>query len=240
MNKDEKLAYQFLKYSGFKNIIHEPDGNIPPDFLCDLKIAVEVRRLNQHIDYNNNQKPIEELNFRLIPRINELFKSLNKDFKGNSIAVSIRFKRPLSVNSKLVSSVKSILYKNIPFEGKTKIIDINPNLQFKLYNSTQKLSKSIMVGSIHDMDGGGSIVSIIQENLKLVLAEKERKVKPFLKKYKSWWLILCNHIWDNLDVLDIRQINDFPSFETFFDRIILISPYDFRNSIEINIVKACA
>ncbi|MEK0338505.1 MAG: hypothetical protein QQN41_13835, partial [Nitrosopumilus sp.] len=68
MNRDEKIANNYLKQQDFSQIVYEPDGNISPDFLLDNSIAVEVRRLNQHQLVNGVYKPIEELDYKLIPR----------------------------------------------------------------------------------------------------------------------------------------------------------------------------
>lgn len=240
MNNDEKIAYQFLKHYGFKEIKFEPDGNIPPDFFCDAKIAVEVRRLNIHIKQNNKQNPIEELYYKLMPKLIQVFKEIKNDFQGNTVLVSIKYKRPLNVNSKLINLIKSKLHESIPFNVKSKFVSITQNLSFRLYNSTKNSSQSIKIGSIMDMDTGISIVSNIYENLKIALIEKEKKVKPFLNKYNLWWLILINHIWDNLDEMDIKQIHDCPDIKTIFNRIILLSPNDFKKIVEIKINKASA
>jgi hypothetical protein len=48
MDQSEKVAYQYLSSCGFRDIVYEPDGNIPPDFLVNDSVAVEVRRLNQN------------------------------------------------------------------------------------------------------------------------------------------------------------------------------------------------
>ena len=45
MDTSEKIAYDFLLHQGFKSIVYEPDGNVPPDFLADGRVAIEVRRL---------------------------------------------------------------------------------------------------------------------------------------------------------------------------------------------------
>jgi len=44
MDEAEMLSEAFLRSRGFKAVVYEPDGNIPPDFLCDTRVAVEVRR----------------------------------------------------------------------------------------------------------------------------------------------------------------------------------------------------
>ncbi len=48
MDTSESLVRDFLLYRGYADIVYEPDGNVPPDFLIDGRIAVEVRRLNQN------------------------------------------------------------------------------------------------------------------------------------------------------------------------------------------------
>src|SRR5258708_3953937 len=52
MDTAEKHILNHLQYRGYCDIIHEPDGKIPPDFSVEGRIAVEVRRLNA--DDNTN------------------------------------------------------------------------------------------------------------------------------------------------------------------------------------------
>jgi hypothetical protein len=42
MKREEKIANDYFISEGFNKIQHEPDGNIPPDFLLNDSIAVEV------------------------------------------------------------------------------------------------------------------------------------------------------------------------------------------------------
>lgn len=236
MNKDEELANKYLIIEGFKNIIFEPDGNTPPDFLCDSEIAVEVRRLNKHINYNDSLKPIEELRSRLIPKFYKLLEEIESDFETYSIIVSLRYERPLKADKHLIKLIKSALYENIPFPEKTKILDITKNLQIQLFNSNLKFTKPILLGAINDRNVGGSVVSMIRENLGIVINEKNIKVQPYLDNHKTWWLILVNRVWDDLDDVDKQHIDGFPKFDSVFDRIILISPNN-TDKIEINNIK---
>lgn len=51
MDKAEHAAKRFLDSTGLGTFLHEPDGNVPPDFaLEDRSVGVEVRRLNQQIE----------------------------------------------------------------------------------------------------------------------------------------------------------------------------------------------
>ncbi len=58
MDRTEKLVSEHLAHRGYKYVVYEPDGNIPPDFLVDGSIAIEVRRLNQnHFDGQDAKGP---------------------------------------------------------------------------------------------------------------------------------------------------------------------------------------
>ena len=61
MKSEEKLAKLHLEHIGCMSILYEPDGNIPPDFLVNGEIAVEVRRLNQHFKNGDAVEPLEDL-----------------------------------------------------------------------------------------------------------------------------------------------------------------------------------
>jgi hypothetical protein len=50
MDDSEKLVEIYLKNIGFNDVRYETDGNFPPDFVADGRIAVKVRRLNQNFD----------------------------------------------------------------------------------------------------------------------------------------------------------------------------------------------
>lgn len=50
LDSSERLVEAYLKGLAFQDVRYEPDGNVPPDFLCDGRVAVEVRRLNQNHD----------------------------------------------------------------------------------------------------------------------------------------------------------------------------------------------
>jgi len=224
MNQDEKIAYDYLVHENYSSIVYEPDGNIPPDFLVNNKIAIEVRRLNQHKLVNGVYKPIEELGFKLIPRIAKTLKELETNDFESSILVTVYYQRPLKVNTKLLNKLKTEIKNKLPLTTKEIKIDIDYNLQLKLYQSKLKFSSSISIGAIHDLDGGGFVVSNIYDNLKLILKEKKRKTLPYHEKYKTWWLILIDYIGYNLDKVDIQQLNSAPRLKTIFNKVLLLSP----------------
>lgn len=57
MNNDEAIVKRFLE-NQFLKVTHEPDRNIPPDFLVNDEIAIEVRRLNQNYTRINGKSKV--------------------------------------------------------------------------------------------------------------------------------------------------------------------------------------
>ena len=57
MKFEERIAKEYFEFKEYDNVIFEPIGNTPPDFLINDSIAVEVRRLNKfHLG-----KPLEKI-----------------------------------------------------------------------------------------------------------------------------------------------------------------------------------
>lgn len=94
MKHEEKLAEQYLKSKGFI-CKYEPDGNIPPDFLIDNTIAIEVRRLNQNSKNGENIEGLEDLQFRLRNKVKGLLSKIKSKKSTRSFLVSYFYMRPL-------------------------------------------------------------------------------------------------------------------------------------------------
>jgi hypothetical protein len=97
MDQSETWAKDYLIYRGFKSddVLFEPDGNVPPDFLVEGRIAVEVRRLNQHWESaSGDLQPMEELSIPLLIRLRKLLDSFGLPTNGVSWYVVHRFGRP--------------------------------------------------------------------------------------------------------------------------------------------------
>jgi len=240
MKWDEKIAQKWLKSQGYTNIKFEPDGNVPPDFSLNNIIGIEVRRLNQHLNKNGNNIPIEDLEFKLIPRIRTFLKQIKNKNYTNSIFLSIRYNRPLKVDKVLLGQIKEKILLNIEILNKELTFEVNDNLELKLFRSDLKLEDYIQIGSYSDRDSGGFIVSIIYENLSLILSEKDEKIRNYRNKYNFWWLLLIDRIGYGLDGMDIKQLNELPRLTTYFDKVVLVSPIDISKSYEISIKKSNA
>lgn len=124
MNQDEKIAEKYLK-KYHKNVIFEPDGNIPPDFLIEDCIGVEVRRLNQQYYLEDGKaKGLREMAIPLQDRIEEVLSSYAVEIDGNNFWVGLRYERDkgkLHVSERMIREAIDAFQKQneiIPFEYK--------------------------------------------------------------------------------------------------------------------------
>ena len=69
-----------------------------------------------------------------------------------------------------------------------------------------------------------SSICVAQENHlefpKLVIREKEQKIKPYIRNYDFWWLILVDLIGHGLREYDMDQLNGLTVEQNIFDKII--------------------
>lgn len=238
MKREEQIVKSYLESKGMHGILYEPDGNIPPDFKFNGEIAVEVRRLNQNILIGKNLFPIEELDFSLIPKLEQLFKKITVNHFDHSIFVSVRYCRPLKPSSILMIEIKKRVLESLKLIDKELLIEINKNLHLKLYRSTLKLDDYISIGAISDLDTGGFVVDIMRRNIQIAITEKNRKVMPYYSRYRFWWLILVDYIGLSLNEIDYKQLNSSHGFETVFDKVIIVSSLDYKNAHELLLKKA--
>ena len=76
MDSSERIVLEYLFYRGFKSVVYEPDGNVPPDFLVNGRIAVEVRRLNQHKETAAGPRGLEQVAYPLDAKFRRLLATL--------------------------------------------------------------------------------------------------------------------------------------------------------------------
>lgn len=234
MKREEKIANDYFISEGFNKILYEPDGNIPPDFLLNDSIAVEVRRLNQHLKRQKNPIPLEELEFKLMPRIRNLLKSISAPEINSSAFLTISYGRPLKVDKKLLQDINNILHEHIQFIKEKREYNIRENLKIRIWPTKRKLSGIYEIGIQSDHDSGGFIVGEIYRSLNIIIEEKVLKIKPYQKKYNDWWLLLIDHMGFGLDDQEINQLKSLSLENHSFKKIIILPPYDYKKTVIID------
>src|SRR6267143_274530 len=95
MDDSEHRVDDYLRSAGFADIVYEPDGNVPPDFLVNRRIAVEVRRLNQNAIYNTGRtEGLEEVFIPLWQGLEQYLPTIGPSVHGESWYVGLKVRRP--------------------------------------------------------------------------------------------------------------------------------------------------
>jgi hypothetical protein len=229
----EQVAIDYFHFKGYTDIVHEPDGNIPPDLLINGSIAVEVRRLNQFKIINGIKHPLEDLEFNLMPRVRKMIKTYDSKPSQMTSYVSVGFKRPLAVNKLLLEEIKKVFNHHLHSLDQQLNYLIGDNLEIRFRPTTKFYNKPFVWASQYDRDGGGSVVANILDSLAIIIKDKEEKILPYKSRYSTWWLAVNDKIGYGIDENDLSQLASVFNIETFFERIIFISPFDATHGMEL-------
>jgi hypothetical protein len=235
MDDSEKLANSYLANLGFESIVFEPDGNVPPDFLADARIAVEVRRLNQNELTQSGFRSLEEVAIPLQMKIGKLLASLGPANGKASWFVHYSFKRPLLSWDQLAFKLQQCLeaLRVDPRNEKLTSITVDDCLEVRLIRAGDPQPTFFVSGGYHDDDSGGWVFEETQKNLRLCLEEKTRKITPFRHKYPEWWLVLIDRIGYGVHDRDRDLFRKHLRLEHDWDRIVLLNPLDPTSAFEL-------
>lgn len=227
MDETEKIVEIFLYSQGYNNIKYEPDGNVPPDFSIDGKIAIEVRRLNQN--YFGNLKPqgLEETEIPLWQRMKKLLACFGPARSGETWYVSIWFGRPMMPWQMLKPKLCMVLEKFLlnPRRCNGTIFD---EVGFKLdvFRASKSHPQLLIMASSSDSECGGFILGEMEKNIQYCADEKSQKILRYRPKYPVWWLALVDYIGHGLDDFDLEMFYEQSAVQHTWDKIIIISPRD--------------
>lgn len=235
-NYDEYIAGEFLKSINIGDIEHEPDGNVTPDFLINNKTAVEVTRLSQHYFLPGGKvESIEGIGAGAWKAMKDVLNAMGASIGGESWHVCMTFQRPLrwkTLKPELVSQLKY-------FKNSCPRNEITINIGGMLIIHISRARKDTgyffnLLGS-GNLDVGGSVLALVEENLRFCVAQKEKKVEKYRYKYNEWWLVLINRIDLYMEAGDYEnfgaKLN--PPLVHGFQKIILVDNRDWNVWFEV-------
>lgn len=226
MDDSEQRALTFLKSLGFTDIRYEPDGNVPPDFVVNGRIAVEVRRLNQHSNASGEPRGLETVAYPLVDRTKELLQTMGAPTNGTTWFVTLSFQRPLPnwkmVRTSMLAALRAFR-DNVP-DTKRVEIQLFENLDVTLLRASKVHDDMFLFGGWSDGDSGGWLLHEIGKNLQHCVTEKARKVQPYRERYPEWWLVLPDHIGYAMADDEREMFRDQIKLTHDFDRVVLIDP----------------
>ena len=232
MNRDEKLAKNLLEGMGFQSVIYEPEGNVPPDFLVDNKIAVEVRRLNQNsVNKYGVIKGLEEESIPLMQKIQNLLETYGSPANSKGWFICIHFERPIPSWKAIKPEIEKLIDSLKISQPSQPIYHYNllKNFEIDILPTSTAHACMFMLGASSDGDSGGWVMGELEKNLKFIVVEKYKKIQQFKSKYDEWWLVLPNYIHYGMNQEDVQDFNAHFKFQHDWDKVVMFNPMDVSN-----------
>jgi len=234
MNREEKITENYLKSLGYKNVVFEPDGNIPPDFSIGDRIAVEVRRLNQNFFSGDKVKGLEEDRIPLFNLLKSSFSRFDTQYKGRSYLVSVFFSRPTkcakTVREAIRKSLTDFLDNPLPLPRKIKV---TAGMYFLVCSSKAVEGKIFRFAGGADRESGGFVLPEFKKNFDHCMKEKSEKISGYYTKYNTWWLVLVDKITYVFDEDEKKEIKSMVSVNSCWNKIIVLDSLNGNNMLEI-------
>jgi hypothetical protein len=235
MDDSERTVEQYLTSLGIGTVQYEPDGNIPPDFLVDGRIAVEVRRLNQNEERSDGHRGLEVTAKPLHAIVEKILAESGPPPGPHSWFVFYRVWRPLpswrSVEAMLRRAVEQFREQ---LDSPPAEIRLDRSLRVSFLRASEPHETLLVLGGWTDRDSGGFVVAELLRNLRLCIAEKSRKVAAVRHRYREWWLAFEDRVgYGALDADDMSELRDNLRVDHEFDKVLLVSPLAPRRAIEI-------
>jgi len=226
MDSSEKFAKEYLELSGFKNIAFEPDGNVPPDFVIDGRIAIEVRRLNQNEEIDGcNSKGLEETSIPLEHKIESLLGKHPSKKERKSIFFYYSYSRPIEEWNSLEPKINLFLeYAKAGSIELNREHEVSERFHVEFFEASTPHETLFVLGGCTDHNSGGWLLSEVYRNLNICIAEKTIKIAKYRQKYPEWWLLLIDHVGYSLGNEDRKEFSEQFSVEHNWDKVILVSP----------------
>ena len=237
MNAAELIAEKYLQHIGHEVVEFEPDGNVTPDFLVNKRVAVEVRRLNQNYeDTSGYTRGLEETAIPLVQKFERLLKSLGPSTDGETWFAAIDFSRPVEPWSTLRSKLQVVLNDfRLDPSRKQRVVQVSESVELDLIRASKDHGYTFIRGGYSDGDSGGWVMSEVERNLRICIADKEKKITPHRHKYPEWWLLLVDHIDYGMEEEDriLFKESVMPNIQHSFNKIIFVNPLDYRYGFEV-------
>jgi hypothetical protein len=240
LKPEELIVKRWLDSLGHSDIQYEPVANRTPDFLVNGNIAIEVRRLNESIEYSGQLEGVEQRMSNFIIGMQKLCATFNPEWCGGSWWVTIIIRRPSGLWRDVRNEVKRVLNEvarsGFPLEKyKPIFFTVSENIILEISRSEVRFETPFRWCGFQDLDSGGSVEHIYITNLTKCISEKSAKVRPFVDQYAIWNLVLVNALpysWEprwNDDSLSRVELGE-------FKRVTVIRDLVDRFDVEIDIV----
>jgi hypothetical protein len=211
MDDSERTIFEYLQNQDLGPVVYEPDGNVPPDFLVNGRIAVEVRRLNENVETSTGHRGLEEISKPLNALVRKALATLGPPVSGTSWFVSYTYSRPLPAWRELDALLRRAL-DHVRDQSNLQGHEIRVANRMRLhFTRASKVHPHLFIlGGFADHDSGGFVVAELAQNLRVCIDEKSAKVSKVKHRYTEWWLAFEDRIGhgvlDKEDQEQLRQL----------------------------------
>lgn len=235
MDPTEQLVERYLLHRGHRKVSFEPDGNVPPDFLVDDNIAVEVRRLNQTYVENGVPRGLEKANISTWQGVKRLLGKFDRPASEASWYIRIRLSRPVEQWKRLQPRLEKGLREFAASSSKQPgPVACGQGVELEVIGLAGTAQANLfLLGSLDDRQACGWLFEELENNIQRCVDEKAKKIAARRQKYPHWWLILVDHIGYALDEEEREMFRDEVVVHHDWDRIILVDPRDHTRYFEV-------
>jgi len=235
MDACETTIYKYLDSLRIGNVRYEPDGNVPPDFVIDRRIAVEARRLNEHEEVQGGHRGLEITAKPLHAAVVKALVNSGPSIDSQSWFVHYSVRRPLPSWKEVERSLRDAVR-----EFRQRVADppremkLGGFMRLRFHPASQPHPTLLILGGSSDHDAGGFVVAELCRNLEICIPEKSRKVAAYLERYPEWWLAFEDRIsYAQLDSGDLAQLRQALGPVAQFAKVILVNPVQPTIGIEV-------
>lgn len=222
MNKAENAAYAYLKHR-YSDVVYEPDGNIPPDFLVDRQLAVEVRTLNDSYSSEGDQ-------IRITHAVSMALKEFDRPAEDQTYWVTLCLSGPLTslrqVKSRLRQELRQFLNGS---RQNSHAIRLTDSVALALRKSSVPHRQTFRIANLKDNEAGAGIADLYRNNIRHCIEEKTKKVAAYRDRYSRWWLILIDYLCglfpnDPDDATEIEFVKRSSRKPSVWEKILVVDP----------------
>jgi hypothetical protein len=220
------VARDYLESLKLGSLVYEPDGKQPPDFVIDGRIAVEVRRLNRHVDTLDGPCPVEDAQYALLELVRDVLKSFGPPRDGRSWFLNYQYWRPIppyrTIKRSLIAELEDFV--QCPDLG-LRLSQLTDNFEISLMLAGNSHDQMFMLGAQMDFNTAGFVIPDLIKNINICSREKIKKISRVRARYPEWWLVLVDRVSFGVRE-DLRVPHD-------WDKLILVSPLDEGGGYEV-------
>jgi hypothetical protein len=129
----------------------EPDGNVPPDFLIDDRIAVEARRLNEHEETDGGYRGLEVTAKPLHRAVLKSLESSGPPVDSRSWFVHYTVRRPLPPWKEIERSLRDAVREfREQLENPPREMRLGRSIRLRFSQASQPHATLLLMGSSSD------------------------------------------------------------------------------------------